>query len=204
MHKTVYTIGHSNHSFEEFLRCLTAHGVGAIVDVRSRPYSRYNPQFDRETLRSSLKAAGIEYVYLGDSLGARSETPSCYENGKVRYDRLAQTEAFRGGLARVAKGAEAYRVCLMCAEKEPEECHRTILVSRHLQEMGFPVQHILADASLRTQNEVVEALMTRFDLRQNELHLFRSEADLLDDAYRLQEARIAYEMAEEKPDASAA
>jgi hypothetical protein len=70
--------------------------------------------------------------------------------------------------------------------------------------MGFPVQHILADASLRTQNEVVEALMTRFDLRQNELHLFRSEADLLDDAYRLQEARIAYEMAEEKPDASAA
>lgn len=204
MEKTVYTIGHSNHSTEEFLLCLQAHGIGAIGDVRSRPYSRYNPHFDRETLKAALKQAGIGYVFLGNELGARSETPSCYKNGKVQYDRLAETEAFRNGLARVASGASTYRVCLMCAEKEPEECHRTILVARHLVERGFTVRHILADRSLQTHAEVLDGLMARFDLRHNELHLFRSDANLLEDAYRLQENRIAYQMEQEDPDASVA
>jgi uncharacterized protein (DUF488 family) len=204
MERVVYTIGHSNHSAETFLGLLRTHGVGAVADVRSRPYSRYNPQFDREELKQSLKQAGIEYVFLGEELGARSDIPSCYERGKVRYDRLAETAAFREGLIRVEAGMAEYRVSLMCAEKEPAECHRTILVARHLEPRGMQVRHILADGRIEMQAEVMNRLMTGFDLRQNQQHFFRSDEELLEDAYRMQEARIAFEIDREANDASAA
>jgi len=200
MERVVYTIGHSNHGEAVFLSLLQTHGIEVIADVRSRPYSQYNPQFDREALKKSLKAVGIEYVFLGDELGARSDIPSCYERGKVRFDRLAETVAFRNGLARVEKGAAEYRVSLMCAEKEPIECHRTILVARHLVERGIAVHHILADGSVETQAEVLDRLMTDLRLQQEQQHFFRSAEEIVDDAYRLQEARIAFE----RDDASAA
>jgi len=204
MERVVYTIGHSNHSAEALLGLLKRHGIEVVADVRSRPYSRYSPQFDRESLKKSLKAAGIEYVFLGVELGARSDIPSCYENGKVRYDRLAETAAFKDGLARVEKGASEYRVSLVCAEKEPLECHRTILVARQLEKRGFEVRHILGDGNLETQEQAMERLMTALRMGQNQQHFFRSDADVLDDAYRIQGARIAFENEDAKPDASAA
>ena len=130
---TVFTVGHSTHALDDFLALLLRHGITAIADVRSSPYSRMNPQFNRETLHAALKGAGIAYVFLGAELGARSRDPDCYEDGKVQYDRLARTAAFQRGLARVQQGAAQYRLALMCAEKEPLDCHRTILVARHLE-----------------------------------------------------------------------
>ena len=132
MNETVFTIGHSTHPQERFVSLLCQHGITALCDVRSTPYSRVNPQFNREGLRESLRACGITYVFLGKELGARSADPTCYEYGKVKYDRLAVTDLFRQGLDRVREGTRTYRVALMCAEKEPLECHRTILVARHL------------------------------------------------------------------------
>jgi uncharacterized protein (DUF488 family) len=204
MSKMVFTIGHSNQTVEELLCLLQMHGIQVVADVRSRPYSRYSPQFDRETLKNSLKRTGIAYVFLGDELGARSDVPSCYENGKVRYDRLAQTDAFQNGLSRVEKGANEYRVCLICAEKEPVECHRTILVARQLEVRGIEVRHILSDGSIETQAEVLNRLMSALRLKQDQQNFFRSANDLVADAYRLQEARIAFERDDEKADASAA
>ena len=204
MEKVVYTIGHSNHREEAFLGLLRSHGIEVVADVRSRPYSQYSPQYDREALKKSLKAAGIDYVFLGDELGARSDIPSCYVRGKVQYDRLAETAAFRNGLARVETGAAQYRVSLMCAEKEPLDCHRTILVARHLAQRGIEVRHILADGAVETQAEVLDRLMTALRLQQDQRHFFRSADEILDDAYRLQEGRIAFERDDEKADASAA
>src|SRR5580704_10880407 len=104
MQDTVFTIGHSTHEQGHFIDLLGQHGITALCDVRSKPYSRMNPQFNREELEQALLAHDIAYRFLGKELGARSDDPACYEEGKVQYTRLAQTELFRHGLKRVLSG----------------------------------------------------------------------------------------------------
>lgn len=187
---TVYTLGHSTHSTEDFIALLKRNAVDAVADVRSHPYSRFNPQFNRETLKSDLKEQGIAYVFLGRELGARSDDPDCYVSGKVQYDRLAQKPEFRKGLERVKSGAERMHIALMCAEKDPLDCHRTILVSRHLAEQGIEIRHILASGEVESHADALKRLKTR--LRIPDQDLFMSRGELEADAYRKQEERIAY------------
>ena len=104
-------------------------------------YSRMNAQFNREALRDLLKATNIAYVFLGRELGARSEDPECYVQGRVQYDRLARAALFQQGLTRVLQGREQHRIALLCAEKDPLTCHRGILVSRELAARGVDVEH---------------------------------------------------------------
>lgn len=190
MSTVVFTIGHSNHTLEKILSLLGEHHVTAVADVRSAPYSRFNPSFNRERLHLALKEHGIQYVFLGAELGARSKDPSCYEGGRVQYRRLAQTDLFKSGLQRVVQGAHRYRVALLCAEKEPLDCHRTILVARELEAEGFPVAHIHADGRLEPHTEAVRRLFRLVGLP--EADLFRSQESLIEEAYGRQEARIAY------------
>ena len=192
---TVFTIGHSLHDREEFISMLKRHGVTAIGDVRSRPYSRMAPQYNREELKPALRAAGIQYVFLGAELGARSDDPSVYLEGKVQYDRLARTERFQRGLRRVQEGMTEYTVALMCAEKEPLACHRTILVSRHLTAVGIPVVHIHADGSLESHSDAMDRLVRALKISTE--HWFRSREEVLDDAYQRQGERVAYESEED-------
>jgi uncharacterized protein (DUF488 family) len=197
MPQTVYTIGHSTHTLERFLELLERHDITALADVRSMPYSRTNPQFNREDLNKRLREAGIAYVFLGRELGARSEDPSCYEHGRIQYGRLALTELFQRGIDRIQAGMKKHRLVLMCAEKEPLECHRALLVARHLDGRGVPVQHILADGRLESQADLLDRLMRQLGLPESDL--FRSHEDVLSDAYGIQESRIAYATAEAEP-----
>lgn len=190
MQNTVFTIGHSTHPQERFISLLVQHGVTALCDVRSKPHSRVNPQFNREELQQTLKTNGIAYVFLGRELGARSDDPSCYEDGKVQYDRLAHTGQFRQGIQRVQDGMTSYRIALMCAEKEPLECHRTILVARHLADLGLDVQHIHANGKLESHADALKRLARMFNLPQDDM--FSPVQDVFADAYRRQEERIAY------------
>ena len=186
----VLTIGHSNHSIERFVALLRQHGVTAVADVRSIPYSRFNPQFSRQALERALRDAGISYVFLGKELGARSEDPACYDNGRVSYDRLSRTDLFREGLDRVKKGAVAHKIALMCAEKEPLECHRTLLVSRALDRDGVSVAHILADGRLESHHDSLIRLLTVVGLPAEDL--FKSQDELIEQACAKQEIRVAY------------
>ena len=172
---TVLTIGHSNHPLEVFLGLLARHRVTALADVRSAPYSRFNPHFNREPLAATLETRGIRYVYLGRELGGRSDHRSCYENGRIRYDRLARTDRFREGLGRVMHGVARHRIALMCAEKEPLDCHRTLLVGRALDSRGVKVEHILADGRLEPHADTMDRLLAGFDRRQTESDMFREE-----------------------------
>ncbi|MBM3752805.1 MAG: DUF488 domain-containing protein [Acidobacteria bacterium] len=190
------TIGHSNHSAQRFNDLLRQHGVTALCDVRSRPYSRMQPQFNREALTQSLRESGIKYVFLGKELGARREDPACYENGRVSYELVAETALFQFGLDRVQSGMDRHRIALMCADKDPITCHRTILVARHLRTRGIDINHILADGSIETHDEALARL--RRSLSLEAIDLFRSEAEVLEDAYALQGARIAYAPEEEE------
>src|SRR5438105_15629252 len=107
---SLYTIGHSDHELEAFVRLLARHGVEAVADVRSVPYSRRTPQFDREGLRAALGQHGIAYLFLGDELGARRAESECYVGGKATYERIATMPRFRAGLERVREAARARRV----------------------------------------------------------------------------------------------
>lgn len=186
----VYTIGHSTHTLDEFVSLLEKNGISAVGDVRSQPYSRRNPQFNREQLKAELKACGIGYVFLGEELGARSKDPACYADGKVRYDVLARTERFQQGLERVKKESGKRRVALMCAEKEPLHCHRAILVSRHLVDGGLRVAHILEDGRLEPHDATLRRLMRGLGIEEEDL--FRTQEELRAEAYEKQGNRIAY------------
>lgn len=194
MNEMLYTIGHSNRSLEEFLGALRAHGITAIADVRSQPYSRLYPHFDREALAESLKAQGIAYVFLGKELGARSPDAGCYENGKVQFDRLARTAAFQEGLERVRQGMEQYRVALLCAEREPLACHRTILVARQLSMRGVNILHIIDEKTAEEHERTTERLQRELGLAEG--NLFADRQQLINDAYNEQAKRIAYERGE--------
>lgn len=186
----VYTIGHSKHTLDQFVSLLTPHLVTVLADVRSAPYSRFNPQFNKDALASDLKARGIKYVFLGRELGGRSDDLSCYENGRVQYGRLARTELFKQGIERVIRGARKHRIALMCAEKEPLECHRTLLVARVLDEQGIQVVHILGDGRMESHQSAMERLLDIAGLPHEDL--FRTRADLIEEALERQEAKVAY------------
>ena len=189
-HSLVYTIGHSTHTFEAFLELLHKHHVTAVADVRSAPFSRFNPQFNKDTLEGRLTAHGIKYVSLGRELGARSDDPACYENGRVHYARLARAASFRAGLDRVMEGAREYRIALMCAEKEPLECHRTLLVGRALAAHGVEISHILADGSVESHESAMTRLLDVVGLAKQDL--FNNREQLIEEAMARQEQRIAY------------
>ena len=187
----IFTIGHSNHSWEDFLALLARHGVQVVADVRSAPYSRFNPQFNRDALAAALKVRGMDYLYCGRELGGRPDDPACYDGGRIRYERVARTSGFREGLARVVDAAAASRVALMCAEKEPLDCHRTLLVARALDDEGMAVAHILATGDLEPHPKAVDRLMARFDLDPNG-DLFQTREDVVAKAIARQAGRIAF------------
>lgn len=189
-HNLVYTIGHSTHPIEAFLELLRKHDITAVADVRSAPFSRFNPQFNKDTLQGTLAAHAIKYVFLGRELGARSDDPACYENGRVQYARLVRATSFQAGLDRVMQGASEYRIALMCAEKEPLECHRTLLVARALVEHGVEIAHILADGGLEPHESAMTRLLEVVGLPPQDL--FSSRQQLIEEAMARQEERIAY------------
>jgi uncharacterized protein (DUF488 family) len=186
----LYTIGHSNHEIEHFLHLLKMHAITAIADVRSSPYSKFNPQFNREVLQKALKEDRIAYVFLGEELGPRSDNPGCYVDGKVQYARLARTDLFLRGVERLLTGMKSYRIALMCAEKDPIACHRMILVCRAIQSEPIEVRHILEDGSIESLGDSERRLMRELKMRQ--LRMFESPEDLIQRAYDTQAERIAY------------
>lgn len=185
----LYTIGHSTHPLEDFIGLLRRHGIEVICDVRSSPYSRHNPQYNRENLIPELKSADVKYVFLGKELGPRSDRPSCYVNGKVSYRRLANTGVFAAGLNRLREGMRQYRVALLCAEKDPATCHRTILICRELRKEA-DILHILDDGEIERQPDLEMRLLRTHNLHQGDL--FSSPAELLERAFDAQAKKIAY------------
>ena len=186
----LYTVGHSNHEIHRLIELLKMHGITAVADVRSSPYSKFNPQYNREPLQKMLKESGVAYVFLGVELGPRSEDPSCYVDGKVQYARLALTESFRHGLDRLRTGMKTHRIALLCAEKDPVTCHRMILVCRALRGEPIEINHILEDGRIESLAESERRLLR--ELKMPQLRLFEKPEDLIQRAYDTQGDRIAY------------
>jgi uncharacterized protein (DUF488 family) len=187
----VFTIGHSNMELSKFLALLEQHGIQAVGDVRSSPYSQRNPQFNREPLAQALCAHGLSYVFLGAELGARRAETECYVNSRVDYDLIALAPAFQRGLERIIRGGAKMRLALMCAEKDPLNCHRCILIGPQLRNRGVRVVHILADGSLEPNEQTEDRLLRLLKLPARDL--FRSPGEITRAAYKAQEEKIAYQ-----------
>ena len=188
----VYTIGHSNHSPEAFLSLLEKHAVDEVVDVRSSPASRYNPQFNHGVLSGALERVGIDYVFLGGELGGRPADRSCYdEDGRVDYARLADTDLFDDGMGRLVRAADERRVALMCSEKEPLDCHRTLLIAGALEERGVAVEHILADGTAERHDETLNRLIDTLKLPRNG-DMFRTRDEVVVEALVRQASKVAF------------
>lgn len=153
------TIGHSNHTIEQFVELLERHEVDVVADIRSYPYSKYSPQYDKARLKSTLEAAGIRYAYLGDDLGGRPDGGEFYDrDGHVLYSKVATADFFLRGIGRLERGIRRYRrPAVLCSEENPSVCHRRLLVTRILTERGTAVSHIRGDGSLQSEEELREA-----------------------------------------------
>lgn len=149
------SIGHSTHPLEVFVSLLWRHRVEVVVDVRTSPFSRFNPQFNREKLQIGLGNAGVGYLFLGGELGGRPGGNEFYDpDGHVLYARLAKTGPFETGISRLLQGADRFRVALMCSEEDPAHCHRFLLITRVLFARGFRVAHIRAKGRIQATEDV--------------------------------------------------
>ena len=142
----ILTVGHSNHDIPDFLRMLQRHGIRLVVDVRSDPYSRYAPQFNKHDIQRHIEAAGIEYRYSGAYIGGKPKDPSLYTpSGKPDYDKLAATPEFENELRAVVDLAAGKRTAIMCSEADPAACHRDRILAPVLRSWGVQVTHIMPD-----------------------------------------------------------
>jgi len=192
MANTLFTIGYSNRSIEDLIALLRQHKITALCDVRSAPYSSRNPLYNREIFKQSLKLHNIEYVFLGEELGARPKDLSCYVEGKAIYEKIAATTLFKKGLERVKLGLEkGYTLALMCAEKDPMTCHRTILICRNLRGQGVDIEHIIDHKTIETQADLEKRLIALLKLYPDMFKDTDPNA-LIERAYDAQGDRIAY------------
>ncbi len=175
---TIFTVGHSNHSLELFINLLKSHKIDVLVDVRSKPFSRFSPQFNKEGLEKAVKASSIRYLFLGKELGGRPQGSEFYDHqGFVLYSQLAESPLFLEGIDRLIKGINTYRVAVMCSEENPANCHRRLLVGRVLANRGVSVQHIRGDGTVRDEDELArEEYQSKGE--QAQLSLFESNEEV--------------------------
>lgn len=199
----LYTIGHSNHTQEEFLNLLVSHDIDFVADVRSVPASNYNPQFNQQALSVFLQEHDIAYQFLGKELGAR-RIDCMNADGQVDFEQAIRTSLFQQGVDKIMKLLTDKDVALMCSEADPLECHRFALVARYFHEHGVSVFHILKDASLVNHHTLERQMVINF-LRArkpmlpevDELFCTYTKEQQLVDAYRLKNKEIGFKVNQE-------
>jgi uncharacterized protein (DUF488 family) len=195
------SVGHSNHDLDRFLGLLHGAGITAVADVRSSPFSRRLPQFNRPELERALREHGIAYLFLGEELGGRPQRPDLYTDGVADYERMRKTSAFRSGLERLIEGAEDHTAAMLCSEADPLDCHRGLMITPALVECGLSPLHLLRDGKVETTPEMEERLLAEIRPGQGILDgLFgpvvsaAERAALLAEAYRMMGRRKAFRL----------
>ena len=173
--KPLYTIGHGNRKPEDFLALLKDFGIEYLIDVRSQPYSKFNPHFNQNELKFFLERNGIKYVFMGDSIGGRPKDISCYDNeGKVDYEIIKTKDFFLKGLDRLKNAySKDINVVVMCSESKPCECHRSKLIGKVLNTEKIILKHIDENGKLKDQASVINQLnkgLSEFDLFGNAIN----------------------------------
>lgn len=196
----IFTVGHSNYSLDYFLKILISNNINCIVDVRSIPYSSYNSQFNRECIKYFLNKNNLIYLYMGDLLGAKRVESYVYDYEKrVDFEKVEHSKIFKYGIERLGVGiSKNYKIALMCAEKIPWSCHRSILIGKYLKENGYNVYHILNEYKKISQYKLEEILVEEYFPNKNQISFIDennlSYKELIKKSYRLKNNEIGYKI----------
>ena len=183
-----YTIGHSNNTIEQFIQLLDKHNINLIIDVRSYPYSKYVPHFNKEELEIKLREREISYIYMGDKLGGKYNDPDLlFSDGSVDYAKVSQTIEFTEGIQNLIEEIKSDKIiAIMCSEKDPFDCHRFVLISHQLEKRSITVKHILGNGDVILNDALEEKLIHQYNIDYQQTTLFgsvRTKADVLEEAY---------------------
>lgn len=203
MVNTVYSIGYSGFSINDFIDTLHTNKISLVIDVRSTPYSQYFSDYNKDNLEKILEKSGIYYRNYVSEFGARQEERKYYtHDGYLDFELFAKSPAFLSGFDKLVKSMKQdYTFALMCAEKDPFNCHRTILVARAFYNAGYKVIHLLPNKCKVTQEDIEARLLKKYFPDRNQITLFSeflSEEEYINQAYKKRNAEIGYSIEEEK------
>jgi uncharacterized protein (DUF488 family) len=192
-----FTVGHSNHEVGQFIDLLKNQEISCLCDVRSSPYSKFTSQFNKENLDTELKKKGVLYVYLGNKLGGRYWDPALlYSNGVVNYNKVIQQQGFCEGINSVILNIKkGLRIALMCAEKNPLDCHRFLLVARALTNKGVRVKHILETGKVVLNEDLEKQLLLKYKNELDQFLFFQeatSKEKTLEEAYQKRNQEVGF------------
>ena len=196
----IYTVGHSNYTVERLIDMLKHYNINCVVDIRGTPYSKYNIQFDKETIRYTLSKAGFIYIYMAKELAAKRINKQSYnEEGYSDFEKVIKENEFIEGIERLKNGCnKGYKIALLGAMQEPIRCHRSILVGRALRENGFNVKHILDDYSIASQEDIEQMLLDKYFSNRNQMTIddlignSLTRKEMIQEGYRLANKEIGY------------
>ncbi len=155
----IYTIGYGNRTFEAFVQLLGQYTIAYVVDVRTHPFSRFQPDFAKLALADGLAREGLRYIFMGDVIGGMPDDRSCYRDGKVIYEQYSRLPSYQAGIDRLLRAhARGVQMAVMCSELRPKDCHRSKLIGQSLAELGARVLHINEYGALTSQEEVIRTL----------------------------------------------
>lgn len=187
---TIFSIGHSTNQVNRFIELLQSAHITAVADVRTSPFSRHCPHFNKAELQSELRQAGIAYVFLGKELGGRPQSKDFYTEGVADYGKMKNSASFVDGLSRLINGAKKHRIALMCSEGHPLDCHRCLLVGRELDRQKITVQHILPNGKIVNQKQIEEELLALANKAEDDL--FATKDERLEKAYSERSRKVAF------------
>lgn len=196
----IYTIGHSNYSVDKLIDMLKFYDINCVIDIRGTPYSKYNVQFNKETIRKTLTDRGYLYIYMGKEFAVQRMNKSSYtKEGYADFEKAMRDEHFLEGIKRLKNGLnKGYKIALMGAMQDPINCHRAILVGRALREKSFNVKHILHEGTLASQEELEERILEKYFSTRNQLTIDSllgqepTKEELIIEAYRKSNREIGY------------
>lgn len=196
----IYTIGHSNYTIEKLIDMLHYYNINCVVDIRGTPYSKYNVQFDKETIRYTLNKAGFIYIYMAKELAAKRVNKQSYnEEGYSDFEKVINEKEFIEGIERLKNGCDkGYKIALLGAMQESIRCHRAILVGKALRKYGFNVKHILDDYSIVSQDDIEEMLLDKYFSNRNQITIddligsALNRKEMIEKGYRLANKEIGY------------
>ena len=196
----IFTIGHSNYKVEKLIDMLRYYNINCVVDIRGTPYSKYNVQYNKETIRDTLIKEGFVYIYMAKEFAAKRENKVSYnKEGYSDFEKVIYEEEFKNGIERLKNGCKkGYRIALLGAMQDPIRCHRSILVGRELVEHGFNVKHILDDYSIAYQDDIEKKLLDKYFEDRNQITIDymlgtdKNEKEMIEESYRMANKEIGY------------
>ena len=196
----IFTIGHSNYKVEKLINMLRYYNINCVVDIRGTPYSKYNVQYNKVTIRDTLIKEGFVYIYMAKEFAAKRENKESYnKEGYSDFEKVIYEEEFKNGIERLKNGCKkGYRIALLGAMQDPIRCHRSILVGRELVQHGFNVKHILDDYSIAYQDDIEKSLLDKYFEDRNQITIDymlgtdKNEKEMIEESYRLANKEIGY------------